>query len=186
MTHFCCEIICCGCLIDRSQLQLNHWLIHLRNSYNGRHWRRDTVLAAYLPCCFLCVLRWCCCFESVGDAWWSAFVGVCVCIWDAVWGFYVLVFGGLFISRFCFDSLHRSKCHIIGITTSSAKKLPHRVVTLKSTDKGEEEMVFQYRGYGFYVCVGLVLSEVLEEDLSFDGIFLEDHFIQDEVLCFVV
>ena len=47
-------------------------------------------------------------------------------------------------------------------------------------------MVFQHRGYGFYVCVGLVLSEVLEEDLSFDGIFLEDHFIQDEVLCFVV
>ena len=36
----------------------------------------------------------------------------------------------------------------IGITTSSAKKLPHRVVTLKSIDKGEEEMVFQYRGYG--------------------------------------
>ena len=38
---------------------------------------------------------------------------------------------------------------ILGITTtSSAKKLPHRVVTLKSIDKGEEEMVFQYRGYG--------------------------------------
>ena len=30
----------------------------------------------------------------------------------------------------------------IGATTSSAKKLPHRVVTLKSTDKGEEEMAF--------------------------------------------
>ena len=53
-------------------------------------------------------------------------------------------------------------------------------------NKGEGKMVFQHRGYGFYVCVGLVLSEVLEEDLSFDGIFLEDHFIQDEVLCFVV
>ena len=48
-------------------------------------------------------------------------------------------------------------------------------------------MVFQHRGYGFYICVGLVLSEVLEEKfVVFDGIFLEDHFIQDEVLCCVV
>ena len=57
MTHFCCEIIyCCCCLIDSGQLQLNQtdWLIHLRNSYNGRHWWRDTVFAAYLPCCVLC------------------------------------------------------------------------------------------------------------------------------------
>ena len=40
MTHFCCEIIyyCC-CLIDNGKLQLNHWLIHLRNSYNVRLWR---------------------------------------------------------------------------------------------------------------------------------------------------
>jgi len=31
-------------------------------------------------------------------------------------------------------------------------------------NKGEGKMVFQHRGYGFYVCVGLVLSEVLEEE----------------------
>ena len=49
-----------------------------------------------------------------------------------------------------FDSLHRSKCHILGITTSSAKKLPHRSGHL---NKGEEEMVFQYRGYGSWICV---------------------------------
>ena len=30
----------------------------------------------------------------------------------------------------------------IGTTTSGAKKPPHRVVTLKSIDKGEEEMAF--------------------------------------------
>ena len=48
-------------------------------------------------------------------------------------------------------------------------------------------MVFQHRGYGFYTRVSLVLSEVLEEEfVVFDGISLEDHFTQDEVLCCVV
>ena len=42
MIHFGCEIICCCCVIDMSQLQLNHWMIHLRNSY--------------LPVQFLCIL----------------------------------------------------------------------------------------------------------------------------------
>ena len=57
-----------------------------------------------------------------------------------LFGFFVLVLED-------YPHLHFVLCHFtapvsIGVTTSSAKKLPHRVVTLKSTDKGEEEMAF--------------------------------------------
>ena len=49
----------------------------------------------------------------------------------------------------------------LGITISSPWELPHRVVHL---NKGEGKMVFQHWGYGFYICVGRVFSEVLEEE----------------------
>ena len=93
MTHFL--------LWDHLLLLLNHWLIHLRNNYNGRHWRRDTVFTAYLVCYSLCVsggvvvLR----LLNVVLMRWICFV-LC-CFWDAVWVFYVLVVGGLSTSRLC-------------------------------------------------------------------------------------
>ena len=99
MTRFCLRSFVVVVLIDSSQLQLNHRLVHLRNSYNDRHCRRDTVLAAYLVCYSQCVwggvvalmlldvmlMRWSCLL-------------LC-CFSDAVWGFYVLVFGGPSTSR---------------------------------------------------------------------------------------
>ena len=73
---------------------------------------------------------------------------VVVTVFEMLLGFCGLVFWkAIYISTLVYFSLHRSSVNL-GITTSSAKKLPHRVVTLKSIDKGEEEMVFQYRGYG--------------------------------------
>ena len=63
-----------------------------------------------------------------------------LCLFVMLFGFFVLVLED-------YPHLHFVLCHFtapvsIGATTSSAKKLPHRVVTLKSTDKGEEEMAF--------------------------------------------
>ena len=44
-------------------------------------------------------LRWCCCFEVVGCCVDEVNLFVLCSFWDAVWGFYVLVFGGLSTSR---------------------------------------------------------------------------------------
>ena len=66
-------------------------------------------------------------------------VVVAVFICYAVWVFRSSL-GRLSTSPFCL--FYFTAPVSIGATTSSAKKLPHRVVTLKSTDKGEEEMAF--------------------------------------------
>ena len=99
-------------------------------------------------------LRWCCWLSCVvvcaGEV--NAVCCCCYCFWDAVGFLWSSLLEGYLHIYFGLFSLHRSSVNL-GITTSSAKKLPHRVVTLKSIDKGEEEMVFQYRGYGSWICV---------------------------------
>ena len=90
-THVGCEIICCCCVIDRSQLQLNHWLIHLRNSYMAGTEGETRFCSLPWLLCAVC-LRWCCCLGIVGCCVGEVNVVCCCCCLRCCLGFCGLVF----------------------------------------------------------------------------------------------
>ena len=155
MTHFCCEIICCCCWIT-------DWftceIVTMAGTEGETRSLQPTLFV--ILCVFEVVLLFWGCWML---CWWGEFVCFVLFLRCCLGFLRSSLWRTIYISTLM-DSLHRSKCHILGITTSSPWELPHRVVHL---NKGEGKMVFQHRGYGFYVCVGLVLSEVLEEEFVF-------------------